>query len=314
MEIIKGTTFLKLALAFALIAYLFYKYLTRNFEYWKNKGIVYVEPKLPFAKKTEIEKDSYRAASMFNYNKYKNERYVGTVVMTYPELIITDPDLIKHILTKDFHHFVDRGMLPNLPHDFLLKHLVHMEGDEWRLMRSKLTPTFTSGKMKLYFNLIENIIKQLADYLEPLAKTNSAIEIKDLLARFTTDVISTCAFGLEVNSIKDPENQIRKIGIRMLARSKRDFLAAIIYPHVPWLTKLFPLTHTKPEVAEFILKLLTDTVEYRKKNNVVRNDFIDLLMKIKDKRSTLDKEDKEDGEDTYQNTKRRSNNNEGIKR
>lgn len=39
------------------------------------------------------------------------------------------------------------------------------------------------------------------------------IDIKDILARYTTDVIASCAFGVEANSLKDPNSEFRESGI-----------------------------------------------------------------------------------------------------
>lgn len=36
------------------------------------------------------------------------------------------------------------------------------------------------------------------------------------MARYTTDVIGSCAFGLSVNSIENPKDQFRVMGRKML--------------------------------------------------------------------------------------------------
>lgn len=44
-------------------------------------------------------------------NQYKamvGEKVYGTYTMGRPNLIIRDPELVKSVLVKDFHHFVDR--------------------------------------------------------------------------------------------------------------------------------------------------------------------------------------------------------------
>lgn len=60
----------------------------------------------------------------------------------------------------------------------------------------KLTPTFTSGKMKMMFSTVcsvgEKLIKTLD--VESSAAMENVIEIKDIAARFTTDV-SDLQFG-----------------------------------------------------------------------------------------------------------------------
>ena len=57
--------------------------------------------------------------------------------------------------------------------------------------------------------------QDLNEYL--LAETNKLsinpnLEIKDICARYATDVIASCAFGIQANSIKNPESEFRCAG------------------------------------------------------------------------------------------------------
>ena len=44
-----------------------------------------------------------------------------------------------------------------------------------------------------------------------LSNLEAEIDVKDYIARFTTDVISSCAFGLETNALANPNNEMRKL-------------------------------------------------------------------------------------------------------
>lgn len=285
----------------ALVVFLFYKYWTRNSDYWKIRGVPQVVE--PFRRASG--EDHFRSSIRDMYNKFKGERYFGVIRQSEPNLFLTDLDLIKQILTKDFQHFTDRKFFPDLPHDFIQKNMFNLEGEAWKRMRAKLSPTFTSGKMKLMFNLMQEVAKVLKEHVASLAESKSIIDAKDLMARFTTDVIGTCAFGLDTNSLHSGDNEFRKIGKLIFDTTFRTMFTILIVPHIPWIAKIFPVTFTDPRIIKFEVNLLKDTLEYRKKNNVVRNDFIDLLRKVNKKMDNLD--DEEEITETHDVTSRTGN-------
>lgn len=89
------------------------------------------------------------------------------------------------------------------------------QGQEWKNLRIKLTSTFTTGKMKMMFPLVKECGTKLNNIMENLSNDQD-IEIKDICARYTTDVIGSCAFGLQISSLDNPDSEFRQMGKRML--------------------------------------------------------------------------------------------------
>lgn len=58
------------------------------------------------------------------------------------------------------------------------KNLFNMEGQRWKDLRSKLSPTFTSGRMKAMFPLIFECAQSLEDYLGEYAQSGQQFEAK----------------------------------------------------------------------------------------------------------------------------------------
>lgn len=59
---------------------------------------------------------------------------------------------------------------------------------------------------KLRVLLLANKTSLLPDHLD------EDIDVNDLMYRYTTDVIASAAFGLQVNSVKERDNQFFKMG------------------------------------------------------------------------------------------------------
>jgi len=59
----------------------------------------------------------------------------------------------------------------------------------------------------------------------------------------------------------------------------------------PNLIGLLKVRSIKKEYADFFFNVVSDTVKYREENNIQRNDFLDLLMKIKKGHNLTSEED-----------------------
>jgi len=53
-----------------------------------------------------------------------------------------------------------------------------MRGQKWKDMRAKLVPTFTSGKMKAMFPLMQECAEQFDGHLTEMANRNEIFEAK----------------------------------------------------------------------------------------------------------------------------------------
>ena len=65
-----------------------------------------------------------------------------------PVLHVADPELIKAIMVKDFHLFVNRHKLMKAGNSVTKHNLNHLTGEEWKRVRAIVSPTFSSGKMR----------------------------------------------------------------------------------------------------------------------------------------------------------------------
>jgi cytochrome P450 len=109
---------------------------------------------------------------------------VGIFSFDKPSLLICDPELVKNILVKDFQTFMDH--LTSLEEKFdplYAKSLVVLKGQQWRNLRTNLTPLFTSSKMKIMSFLVDTCGKELVDCLEKatadgMLPTRSSTSIK----------------------------------------------------------------------------------------------------------------------------------------
>ncbi|XP_062552478.1 probable cytochrome P450 6a14 [Armigeres subalbatus] len=255
----------------------------KRYSYWKERDIPYSEPSFPAGNIRGMGRTEHFSTLMQRcYKDLKGKGPIGGMFFfTNPVALAMDLDLIKTVLVKDFQYFHDRSVYYNEKDDPLSAHLFTMEGTKWRNLRAKLTPTFTSGKMKMMYPTIIAVAEEFLELMKTDAFKNNEIEMKEILARFTTDVIGNCAFGLECNSLLDPEAEFRRMGRKIFSVPNGRLLKIFIAQQFRSVARTLRITLTDKEVSKFFIGAVKDTVKYREESKIERNDFMSLLMKLK---------------------------------
>lgn len=102
-----------------------------------------------------------------------------------------------------------------------------------------------------------------------------------IAACYSTDIIGSCAFGLECNSFVDTDSPFMKYGRKIFQRNFLEQLKGLLTVSFPALSRALRLKLIPADVRNFLYDVVTKTVSYREKNNISRNDFLQLLIDIK---------------------------------
>ena len=268
-----------------------YLHFKERYRFWKMLNVPFLQPTFPFGNTPEILSPKHHFGYIMEnlYQKMKSfGDYGGVYFFRDPVLVVLTPEFAKTVLVKDFQYFLDRGVYSNEKHDPLSANLFFLEGERWKKLRAKLTPTFTSGKLKNMFNTILDVGEELNKFLEPLADVKADIEVRDILARFTTDIIGSTAFGIDCNSLHNPNSKFRVMGRRMINFSKLKALKIFFAMFFRERTRKMGIRFNDVDVSEFFMQVVRDTIEFREKNNVQRKDFMQLLIDLKNTKGAED--------------------------
>ncbi|XP_033218818.1 cytochrome P450 9e2-like [Belonocnema kinseyi] len=219
------------------------------------------------------------------YNAYPEAKYFGLYDFQTPTIVIRDPEIIKSVAIKNFEIFPDHRGFTDVRLDPLFGiSLFSLKGDSWRDMRNILSPSFTSSKMKIMFNLIMECSVKFTDALLERSKDKQYIaNLKDVFTRLSADVISSCAFGISVDSMKDPENKLYVIG-----RKATDFegilsLKFLLIRNCRMISRLLGVSIFSKSSNRFFTNVISSNIKTRKEKGITRADFLQMLIEAKDK-------------------------------
>lgn len=254
----------------ALLYYLFKIYPQGNNSYWPKRGVKVVLPSevgslwdLITKKKTVFGMDQ---AYHEKISADPNCRYGGLMEFRTPSLMIVDLDLIKQILVKDFDYFVDRRRVKFGNEPIFTEMLVILEGQKWKDVRSVLSPSFTTGKMKRMFEQFnkcgQGFVKCVQDY--PLDASNGhRVNIQEVVNRFTVDVIGATAFGMDTNALKDSNSDFLKMANRISNITVWRFVKNMAFIVVPKICNVIGLRIFDKDVTDFFSSILHGALKNR---------------------------------------------------
>lgn len=137
--------------------------------------------------------------------------------------------------------------------------------------------------MKNMFHLLLKCAENLSKSLNEIVSENGIVEFRQLSSKYTIDVINSCVFGIETNALNQKDSEFLKLGIRIFRTDTKTYIRNLLREIAPtWLFKRLGFILDDHDITKIMTELVKETIDYRKKNNVYRHDFIDELKDFKD--------------------------------
>lgn len=269
-----------------------YFYIKRLYSYWDRIGVKSFAPTFPFGNLAKNVRQKLSIGELIaEFYRNTSERFVGIYSCLRPNLILCDPELIRNVCGRDFKYFYHRGFNVDEKIDPMTANVLFANGEKWKILREKLSPAFTSGKVKSMFDTIKDSGKSLHKYMDRHADTNAAVDIRDIFARFATNIIASVAFGIDIDCIVNPNEDFRRRGAQIFELNLKNTLRQFLAMTSPFLSRLFKVRFIDKSVEDFMTAIVQQNIEFREKNNFSRNDFFQLLIGLY-RRGTIQNDDK----------------------
>ncbi|XP_077975714.1 cytochrome P450 3A29-like isoform X1 [Styela clava] len=229
-DLLSSFTWCLLVLIIVLIKY----YLHRKWSLLKNLNVPHIPPSIRnfgSARAVWSEKP-------FTFDlecKEKFGRIYGYYIMTKPRIAVHDLNILQQIFVKDFSNFTNRVEKLNPFEETMSNGLLFIEDEQWKRVRTTMTPAFSSLKLKLMKGIVERCVSNTIDVLGKKCKNENGIfNVKDVFGRLSLDVICASAFSTDVNSQdtskKEPQISIQAKELFKAGFFNIYFLIGILFP------------------------------------------------------------------------------------
>jgi len=198
------TAFLTLAAVTLIVVFLVKRWY--DFQLFVRCNIVGPKPHFILGNLKDLDDGNGTKAGSLNLEK-KYGKTCGIFFGSMPNIITSDPEVLKQVFIKDFHYFANRKlgiMPPESPGD---KILIAIHYERWKPIRSILSPFFSAAKIRKMCPLINKTIMSLVDIVNERLEESKGGEFEtDLVPLYqplALDVLNLSAFGLDTNSQRE---------------------------------------------------------------------------------------------------------------
>ncbi|XP_063709179.1 probable cytochrome P450 28d1 [Culicoides brevitarsis] len=260
--------------------WIFYQFLKRKHNYWIARGVVGPKPTFLIGSFPSIINKWRHNLDEISilYEKFKDKApFIGIYYGLKPALMILDPQIARSIMISDFSHFTDT--VGSFSIDKEIDPLIglnpfFLKGDEWKEKRSEISPAFSNTRIKFIFPLMEKSAIQCIETLLKSNKNLKNLEMREICAEFTTNVVASSVLGVETCKINS--YNLRNLSKNVLKPSFRLVYVLFLAPFFPGIAKRLKVKLCRDREENLLKKLFTEAVKNRPEKS--RNDFLDTKL------------------------------------
>ncbi|KAJ8666989.1 hypothetical protein QAD02_008651 [Eretmocerus hayati] len=265
----------------AVVCIGWYISIRKTFNFWKQKGVQGPQPILFHGNWKDCVYGMLHPAELARkfYNEFSDQKMVGIFINHKPALILRDPELIKTILQTDFDVFPDRGMPLHPKIDPLSRHLFTMEKTLWDPFSRNLSPAFSPSKVKEMIGPMMNVADHLVRHIKGLDDTSN-IECIKLMVKFATQVVGSCAFGLEMDEFSG-KSTFSLLNLKRKESSQFNFIRRFLREYLPFMYDRCAVFRDDNKI-EFYRDMINFIKKSREDAGISKQDYAGLLLQMKE--------------------------------
>lgn len=129
----------------------------------------------------------------------------------------------------------------------------------------------------------------MSDYVRTQLRIGEPFDAKELAAKFTVDIVSCCIYGFKSNAFSGGDRcEIRDYGGQIFKPSTKVLIYFAVITAFPFLKKFWKVPLCEKRVEDFFNRLMHDAIAIRAQSKLERNDFLDYLLELKQRKSLSD--------------------------
>lgn len=150
-----------------------------------------------------------------------------------------------------------------------------------------MTKTFTAGKIRTMFESLHRVGDELLACMHRSLTTGAQneLELTEILFRFNTDVIGTCAFGIHCNTLQTDRSEFREIGSKMMQFTRFKLFKLYVAMLFRRQARALGFRLVDSSVSTFILRIVREAIEVRRQrpeDGHRHNDFLQIMIDLLD--------------------------------
>ncbi|CAL8116993.1 unnamed protein product [Orchesella dallaii] len=253
-----------------------------NYGILEAGGIPVVKPTLFLGSEPNLHKTVFHLADIERFKQFGG--IWGSYIGRKPEVYVADPELIRLIFVKDFVHFADRKE-PDFGSDVLNEILDYLPGQKWKLVRTHLSPLFTTAKLKQMSDVIADSASEFMDDLSAKCDEKGRLKIdsRKYLTAWLIDMFARTTLGIQLEDGKNPDNKFAEAFRAMMGENDEYNLLYSLSPSFPFLSRFAPAFNDEP--SKLIESTFRQVIESRKQQTASggptnSKDFLDVLVNL----------------------------------
>lgn len=142
------------------------------------------------------------------------------------------------------------------------------------------------------YPLVEDVCHNLIDHIDRESRLvgDNGFDARELSAKYTTDVVSSCIFALDAGALNKDVSVIRNMAKEMFKPSFRLVVLLLLSEICPKLNRFLRIPFIPKNVEDFFAKLMKDAADHRRISKLDKTDVMQYLLTLQDRKNLNDVE------------------------